>query len=126
MKYRILLKRIITLTFLQVVILVISITARAGNNGNATMVMNKKPRFTSINQADISITGKVTDEKTKSPIPGVSVKVKNGTTTAVTDENGVYKISVPNEQTVLLFSYIGYDVQEVAVGNLKNVNVILK
>ena len=126
MKYRILLKGIVTVTFLQVVVLAISTAANAGNNANAAVVPNKKTRLTSISQADISITGKVTDEKTKSPIPGVSVKVKNGTTTAVTDENGLYKINVPNEQTVLLFSYIGYDVEEVTVGNLKNINVVLK
>jgi len=126
MKYRILPKRIVAITFLQVLILVISTTANAGNSGHAAVPLNKKLGFASIGRTDISITGKVTDEKTKSPIPGVSVKVKNGTTTAVTDENGVYKIIVPDAQTVLLFSYIGYDVQEVMVGNLKNINVLLK
>jgi TonB-linked SusC/RagA family outer membrane protein len=126
MKYRILAKRTITITFLQLVILAIFTIAKASNNGDAAVVLNRKLWFTGISQTDISITGKVTDEKTKSPIPGVSVKVKNGTTTAVTDENGVYKISVPNEQTALVFSYIGYDVQEVTVGNIKNINVVLK
>ncbi|MDQ0638743.1 TonB-linked SusC/RagA family outer membrane protein [Pedobacter sp. W3I1] len=126
MKYQVLFKRIIAITFLQVAVLAIATTANANNKGDITTILNKKLWFAGIGQADISITGKVTDEKTKSPIPGVSVKVKNGTTTAVTDENGVYKINVANEQTVLLFSYIGYDVQEVAVGNLKNINVILK
>jgi TonB-linked SusC/RagA family outer membrane protein len=126
MKYRILAKRTITITFLQLVILAIFTIAKASNNGDAAVVLNRKLWFTGISQTDISITGKVTDEKTKSPIPGVSVKVKNGTTTAVTDENGVYKISVPNEQTALVFSYIGYDVQELTVGNIKNINVVLK
>ncbi|WP_083505530.1 SusC/RagA family TonB-linked outer membrane protein [Pedobacter ginsenosidimutans] len=126
MKYRILLKGIVTITFLQVAILTTATTANANNKSGVTTVLNKKLWFAGISQADISITGKVIDEKTKSPIPGVSVKVKNGTTTAVTDENGLYKISVPNEQTVLLFSYIGYDVEEVTVGNLKNINVVLK
>lgn len=126
MKYKVLPKRIIAITFLHVVILAISTTANANNKGDVTAVLSGKLWFTGIGQANINITGKVIDEKTKSPIPGVSVKVKNGTTTAVTDENGVYKINVANEQTVLLFSYIGYDVQEVAVGNLKNIDVVLK
>lgn len=126
MRYRILPKRIIVITFLPVMVLAVFTTANASNNGRAAVVLNIKPGFAVLSPADISITGKVTDEKTKSPIPGVSVKVKNGTTTAVTDENGVYKISVPDAQTVLVFSYIGYDVQEVAVGNLKNINVVLK
>ncbi|CAH0313788.1 TonB-dependent receptor SusC [Pedobacter sp. Bi27] len=126
MKYKVLPKRIIAVTFLQVVILAIATTANANYKGGVTTILNKKLWFTDIGQADISITGKVIDEKTKSPIPGVSVKVKNGTAAAVTDENGVYKINVANEQTVLLFSYIGYDVQEVAVGSLKSINVVLK
>jgi len=126
MKYKVLPIRIIAITFLQVVILAIATTANANNKSGVTTVLNKKFWFARVRQADISITGKVIDEKTKSPIPGVSVKVKNGATTAVTDENGVYKINVANEQTVLLFSYIGYDVQEIAVGNLKNINVVLK
>ncbi|MGN8059496.1 SusC/RagA family TonB-linked outer membrane protein [Pedobacter sp. 22163] len=126
MKYKVLPIRIIAITFLQVVILAIATTANANNKSGVTTVLNKKFWFARVRQADISITGKVIDEKTKSPIPGVSVKVKNGATTAVTDENGVYKINVANEQTILLFSYIGYDVQEVTVGNLKNINVVLK
>ncbi|MBT2560913.1 TonB-dependent receptor [Pedobacter sp. ISL-68] len=126
MKYKVLPKRIIAITFLHIVLLAISTTANANNKGDIAAVLSEKLWFADIGQADISITGKVIDEKTKSPIPGVSVKVKNGTTAAVTDENGVYKINVTNEQTVLLFSYIGYDVQEVAVGSLKNINVVLK
>ncbi|WP_316828530.1 TonB-dependent receptor [Pedobacter miscanthi] len=126
MKYRVLPKRIIAVTFLQVVILAFSTRANAANNAGITEALNKELLFAAIHQVDIVITGKVTDEQTKSPIPGVSVKVKNGTATAVTDENGIYKISVAHEQTVLLFTYIGYDVQEVTVGNLKNINVVLK
>ncbi|CAH0305364.1 MULTISPECIES: TonB-dependent receptor [unclassified Pedobacter] len=126
MKYKVLPKRIIAVTFLQVVTLAISTTANANNKGDVASILSKNIWFTDIGQADIGITGKVIDEKTKSPIPGVSVKVKNGKTAAVTDENGVYKINVANEQTVLLFSYIGYDAQEVTVGSLKNINVILK
>ncbi|WP_421940519.1 SusC/RagA family TonB-linked outer membrane protein [Pedobacter sp.] len=124
MKYRILLQRIINITFLQVLITAFFFPALA-----AAFIKESKGLKKSLlihNLIDITITGKVTDEKNKSPIPGVTVKIKNGTTVAVTDENGLYRIAVPNEQTILTFSYIGYDIQEKLVGNLKNIDIILK
>jgi len=77
-------------------------------------------------RADISINGKVVDEKTGEPIPSVTIRLKEGTGGALTDQNGIYKITVPDEKAVLLFSYIGYDTQEITVGNAKIVNVVLK
>jgi TonB-linked SusC/RagA family outer membrane protein len=124
MKYRILLQRIINITFLQVLITAFFFPALA-----AAFIKESKGLKKSLlihNLIDITITGKVTDEKTKSPIPGVTVKIKNGTTVAVTDENGLYRIAVPNEQTILTFSYIGYDIQEKLVGSLKNIDIVLK
>lgn len=126
MKYSVLLKKIIALTFLQVTIAAAFLHANAGNKEAADELANKKLLITGHNLADIIITGKVTDEKTKSPIPGVTVKVKDGQTIAVTDENGIYKITVPNEQAILTFNFVGYDVQEKQVGNLKNINIVLK
>lgn len=124
MKYRILLQRIINITFLQVLITAFFFTAHAAAFIKESKGLKKS--FLAHNLIDITITGKVTDEKTKSPIPGVTVKIKNRTTVAVTDENGLYRIAVPNEQTILTFSYIGYDIQEKLVGNLKNIDIVLK
>jgi len=126
MKYRVLLRKIIALTFLQVTISAAFLHANAENKETAEGLGDKRSLVSGHNLADIVITGKVTDEKTKSPIPGVTVKVKNAETIAVTDENGNYKITVANEQAVLSYSYIGYDVQEKPVGSLKNINVVLK
>ncbi|MDN5284756.1 MAG: SusC/RagA family TonB-linked outer membrane protein [Mucilaginibacter sp.] len=55
------------------------------------------------------ITGKVTDQKDGSPLPGVSVTVKgvSGTGTQ-TDINGMYKLSVPNSAKTLVFGFVGY------------------
>ncbi len=67
-----------------------------------------KPQF-----ADINVSGKVLDEKGQ-PLIGVSVKVKNGTAGVSTDVNGAFVITAP-ENAVLVFSYIGYQNQEVPV-----------
>jgi TonB-linked SusC/RagA family outer membrane protein len=76
-------------------------------------------------QASKVITGKVTDES-GAVLPGVTVTIK-GTTTAVgTDINGAFRIEVPNEQAVLVFSSVGYASSEVAVSGKSSINVVLK
>lgn len=70
------------------------------------------------------ITGKVTDESGVA-LPGVTVTIK-GTTTAVgTDINGAFRIVVPDEQAVLVFSSVGYASKEVAVSGKSVINVAL-
>ncbi|GAB3724732.1 SusC/RagA family TonB-linked outer membrane protein [Spirosoma lituiforme] len=73
---------------------------------------------------DIAVSGRVTSSDDGSTLPGVSVQVKGTTRGAITDANGDYKISVPANAR-LVFSFIGYTGQEVAVGNKTTVNVSL-
>lgn len=71
----------------------------------------------------LTISGTVIDE-TNQTLPGVSVKVKNTATGAMTNSDGKYTITVaPN--AVLVFSFIGYISQEITVANQKTVNVKL-
>ncbi|MBW3544880.1 MAG: TonB-dependent receptor [Bacteroidetes bacterium] len=72
------------------------------------------------------VTGRVTDEAGNS-LPGVSIRVKNTTVGAVTDMDGNFRLSIPDEhqQPVLVFSFVGYQDQEVAVGNQSVINVQL-
>ena len=74
--------------------------------------------------ADISITGKILDEKNE-PLPGASVVRKGTTTGTTTDANGTYKIAVPDGSAVLIFSFVGYQKQEVTVGNRTQIDVSL-
>lgn len=74
----------------------------------------------------ISITGKVVDEKTGDPLPGVTVKVKGTNIATSTNISGIYNISAPDADAVLVFSFIGYDAQEKPVGAEKIINVTLK
>jgi iron complex outermembrane receptor protein len=61
------------------------------------------------------ITGKVTDSKDGSAMPGVSVTAKGSTTGTQTKADGTYKLSVSSSTTVLIFSFVGYDQQEVSI-----------
>lgn len=58
-------------------------------------------------QQTIDVTGTLTDAETGKTIPGVTVKAKNGSATAVTNRDGKYSIVVP-KNSILLFSFIGY------------------
>ena len=74
--------------------------------------------------ADIVVRGIVTDEK-GGGIPGVSIKLKETTAAATTDASGKYSIKVP-DNGVLIFSYLGYNTQEVPVSNRPVINVKLQ
>jgi TonB-linked SusC/RagA family outer membrane protein len=62
-----------------------------------------------------SITGKVTDSKDGSPLPGVSITVKGTSIGTNTDTNGAFTLSVPATASTLVVTYVGYDKQEVAI-----------
>ncbi len=76
-------------------------------------------------QKKIQVTGVVTDTN-KEPLVGVNVTVKDQAGLgAITDINGRYKISI-EEFSRLVFSYIGFDKQEVLVKRQQIVDVVLK
>ena len=62
-----------------------------------------------------TVSGTITDEE-GSPLPGVTVTIKGTTTGTVTDIDGNYNISV-NDGDILVFSFVGFDSQEMAVGS---------
>ena len=75
--------------------------------------------------AQIKVTGVVTDASDGSPIPFASIVVKNTSTGTAADADGKYSISVPNAKSVLVFSSIGYLTQEVENGGRAVINVML-
>lgn len=72
--------------------------------------------------AVISITGAVRSEEDE-PLPGVSVVLKGTQHGTVTDSEGKYRLTVPGENAVLVFSFIGYVTQELMVGSRTVVDV---
>lgn len=73
---------------------------------------------------DRKVTGKVSDTENGSGMPGVTVLVKGTAQGSNTDGNGNFTISVPSNAT-LVFSFVGYNTQEVAIGNRTSVNISL-
>jgi len=72
----------------------------------------------------ITITGTVTDDS-GAPLPGASVIVKGTSIGVVTDVNGKYSLNVPNRDSELVFSFVGYTTQDITVGIQNVINVSL-
>ena len=71
-----------------------------------------------------TVTGNVTSED-QGALPGVNIVVQGTTQGAVTDGQGNYSISVPGDDAILVFSFIGYSSQAVPVGNQTTLNLTL-
>jgi TonB-linked SusC/RagA family outer membrane protein len=70
----------------------------------------------------LTVTGSITDENSD-PMPGVNVRVKGTTSGVVSNVEGRFSISVPGEDAVLAFSFVGYVPQEITVGSQRTLNV---
>ncbi len=73
---------------------------------------------------DRTVRGKVSEENGSS-LPGVSVLVKGTQRGTTSDANGDFQLPVPDASSVLVLSYVGYQSQEVTVGNKSNLTVSL-
>ncbi len=73
----------------------------------------------------ISVSGTVTTSGGEL-LPGVNVTVKGVAIGVVTDNNGKYSITVPNEGSVLTFSFIGFKSMEVPIKDRTEINVSLQ
>ncbi|MEP1035120.1 TonB-dependent receptor [Ekhidna sp.] len=73
--------------------------------------------------AQRTVSGKVTDD-TGETLPGVNVVIKGTTTGVTTDLDGSFRISVDDGAT-LIFSYVGFETQEIEVGARTTIDVTL-
>jgi TonB-linked SusC/RagA family outer membrane protein len=74
---------------------------------------------------ETTIGGIVTDNN-NSPLPGVSIIVKGTSIGTVTDIDGNYSLKSINRDNILVFSFIGYATQEVAVNGRTTIDITLK
>jgi len=89
--------------------------------GNSILLM-KRPNIQQTERRTVS--GTITDESGE-PVPGTNIAVKGTTLGVISDVNGSYSITVPDGNAVLVFSFIGYAVQEVSVRNQNVINIVL-
>lgn len=75
--------------------------------------------------AQRAVTGKVVDAKSGLALPGVAVRIENTSQGTVTDVDGNYRLEVPSNDAVLLYSFIGYADQRQTVGSRSTIDVKL-
>lgn len=72
-----------------------------------------------------TVTGIVTSLEDNSTLPGVNILIEGTTQGTITDIDGRYTINVPGPESVLIFSFVGFDGQEVTVEDNTVINVAL-
>ncbi|MDB5011342.1 MAG: TonB-dependent receptor, partial [Mucilaginibacter sp.] len=101
----------------------LNLTYEAVNNS----IIIKRVPATGVSSPSVmakGVTGKVTDQKGETLI-GVTVTEKGTSNTTVTNPTGDYKISVADNNAILVFSYVGYNRMEIPVGDKAVINVTL-
>ncbi len=78
--------------------------------------------FTSFAQKEIKGTIK---DVNGAPLPGVTIMEKNTTGSVLSDFDGKFKIVLKNQDSKLIFTYIGFKTQEITILNQTNLDVIL-
>ena len=79
----------------------------------------------SVHAVVVAVTGTVTDENGQG-FPGVNIIVKGTSTGTTTDVNGRYALEVADDNATLVFSFVGYEEQEVAVSGRTVIDVQMK
>lgn len=82
------------------------------------------PRNFNLPQLPGSISGQVLDHR-NAPLAGVSVLVKGSTLGTVTDQEGKYSLVLPKNESILVFSFVGKQIEERKVYNESILNVTL-
>src|SRR5438309_1426833 len=81
--------------------------------------------ITAFSQAGRQITGTVTASGTKQLLDKVTITEKGTKNFALTDSLGSFSLALSSNNATLVFSYVGYQDQEVKVGNSSNIDVQL-
>lgn len=86
-------------------------------------LVEKLPMPSSVTEPQQNIIkGKITDEN-GAPLPGVNIKVEGTTVGSISDMAGNYSIEVPNNNAVIIFSFIGYKTENVSVTGRKTIDI---
>jgi Ca-activated chloride channel homolog len=72
----------------------------------------------------ITVTGTVMDSN-HDPLPGVSILLKGTTTGTFTDMNGSFTINVPEANAILVFSYIGFNTEEIQITDSMPLTIVM-
>ncbi len=81
--------------------------------------------ISSILFAQKTVSGKITDKANNQPLTGVSVQVKGTNTGTQTNAEGSFSISVPNDNSTLVVSTVGYETMEMSVNGKTSLDFVL-
>ncbi len=94
-----------------------------------SIIIKQKPAGRAAVAAPVQVIGIVRDENGE-PIPGVTVRVKSADArtapSTATDANGQYNLTVASPDAVLIFSYVGYEPQEIPLNGQTSIEVKLR
>jgi TonB-linked SusC/RagA family outer membrane protein len=104
----------------------ILLSVRPAVQPTTPVLLPRNTSFEPAQAADRQISGTVKSE-TGEGLPGVSVVVKNTTRGTTTDAQGKYKLTIPDDgrAITLVFSFVGYLNQEIAIGNRGSIDLQL-
>jgi iron complex outermembrane receptor protein len=80
----------------------------------------------SSNHFDRIVKGRVTDGSNGNGLAGASITLKGTAVSTLSDRQGNYSISVPDDKAILVVSFVGYAAQEMAVGNSSTLDITLQ
>ncbi|WP_293787840.1 SusC/RagA family TonB-linked outer membrane protein [uncultured Pedobacter sp.] len=92
---------------------------------NKTIVISPKenlPVVATHGAVKIEVRGVVSDQTTGETLPGVNVSIKNGSSVGITNEKGEFRVNV-DDGSILVFSYVGYELFETRVSGTKTLNL---
>lgn len=71
------------------------------------------------------VSGVITDATTGNPLPGVNIIIEGTTVGTVTDIDGKYSIEIPSPNAVLVYTFIGYNIEKNQVGNRTTIDLTM-
>lgn len=95
-------------------------------NRDFTHMKHQAAHGTLTNAVELTIQGKITASDGTGALPGVSVVVKGTSQGTTTNENGEFRINVPNAESVLIFSFVGYESIEMVAGSQSMIDITMK
>lgn len=94
---------------------VAQVANNARSNSERVMVIEEK-----------TLSGRVVSAEDNEPLPTVTVRVKGTTTGTQTDINGRFSLVVPDNAATLEFSFVGFQTQQVQIGNQAVFNIVMQ
>ena len=94
---------------------------------NKEVILNVQKTNNTQQKKKRTVTGTIIDAVDDSPIIGANITIKGDKNTGtISDIDGNFSLSIPDNKTILVVTYIGYKTREVPVEDLGNIKIVLE